>query len=266
MTDVAHPVLLDVADGVATLTLNRPDKLNTFVPELGRLMIEHLERLKSDASVRVVVLTGAGKGFSAGGDLTNGLAALLGPEPNSDREARLRDFVHVTELLRALPQVTIAAVNGACAGAGLSFALACDLRVASDRAKFAGAFLGAGVSGDFGGIWLLTRLLGAAKARELFLLGDRVEAAEALRVGLVSRVFPDDEFRSSAASMAAELAASAPLALADLVANLRDAEELTLPAYLDLETARQIATMTSDDAAEAADAFFAKRTPTFRGR
>ena len=266
MPDTEAPVLVEVDGAVATITLNRPERLNTFVPELGRLMIEALERLGSDGSVRVVVLTGAGTGFSAGGDLTDGLASLLGDGSDAEREAALREHVRVVELLRSLPQVTLAAVDGACAGAGLSFALACDLRVASDRAKFAAAFLAAGVSGDFGGIWFATRLLGAARARELFLLGDRIDAAEALRLGLVSRVLPADTFSDDVAALVARLAGSAPLALAELTANLRDAEVLDLPAYLDVETARQVRTMSSEDAAEAAAAFFAKRTPTFHGR
>lgn len=266
MTDTAAPVLVEVDGAVATLTLNRPERLNTFVPELGEHMLAAVDRLEADRSVRVVVLTGAGKGFSAGGDLTDGLAALLGPEPDSGREERLRGHVRIVERLRALPQVTLAAVNGACAGAGLSYALACDLRVASDRAKFAPAFLAAGVSGDFGGIWLATRLLGAARARELFLLGDRVDAEAALRLGLVSAVHPDAEFRAAVSALAARLAGAAPLALAAITANLRDAEDLDLPAYLDVETHRQVRTITSDDAAEAAAAFFAKRPPVFTGR
>jgi 2-(1,2-epoxy-1,2-dihydrophenyl)acetyl-CoA isomerase len=184
-------VLVEVVDAVATVTLNRPERRNSFVPELGEAMTSVLTALRADPAVRVVVLTGAGGSFSVGGDLAAGLGPMLGPPPLQDQYSRLRGHTAVSELLRDLPQVTIAAVNGACAGAGLSFALCCDLRVAASSAKFATAFLGAGVSGDFGGIWLATRLLGAARANELFLLGERIDAAEALRLGLVTRVLPD---------------------------------------------------------------------------
>ena len=258
------PVLVDIDGAVATVRFNRPERMNTFVPELGARFLAVIESIGARDDIRVVVVTGAGRAFSAGGDLTDGLGALLGPE--DQRYSRLRDAVRAVELLRTLPQVTVAAVNGACAGAGLSYALACDLRVASARAVFATAFLDAGVSGDFGGVWFATRLLGAARARELFLLGDRVNADDALRLGLVSRVYADDTFRGDVASLAQRLAERAPIALSEIVRNLRDAEALDLAAYLDVETDRQVRAMSSEDAAEAAEAFFAKRPPRFTGR
>lgn len=266
MTISDEPVVVDLDGAVATVTLNRPDRLNALGPEAIDLLAETLERVSADATVRVVQLTGAGVGFSAGGDLTDGPAALLAGATAAERAAVFRQQVHVVEILRSMRQVTVAAVNGACAGAGLSLALACDLRVASSDAVFASAFLAAGVSGDLGGIWLATRLLGAARARELFLLGGRLDAAEALRIGLVSRVHPAEVFRTEVAELTSSLAAAAPLGLAGMVANLRDAEELSLADYLDLETERQERTMTSADAAEAAAAFFAKRSPVFTGR
>jgi 2-(1,2-epoxy-1,2-dihydrophenyl)acetyl-CoA isomerase len=259
------PVLLEVADAVATVTLQRPDRLNAMTPELLVGLIGALQALAARDDVRVVVLTGAGRGFCAGGDLAEGLGVMLGDPPFEDQAARLRSSTDVSALLHRMPQVTIAAVNGACAGAGLSIALACDLRIATRRAKFTTAFLTAAVSGDFGGAWFVTRLLGAARARELFLMPDVLTADEALAAGLVTRVLDDDAFASGWREAAAELAARAPLALARLKANLLDAQDLDLDDYLDVETERQARSVLTADAGEAAQAFFEKRPASFTG-
>ena len=266
MTETVAPVLLDVADSVATITLNRPDRLNAMTPGLVGALVSALEDVAVEPTVRVVVLTGAGRGFCAGGDLEAGLSAMVGPPPLTRQASGMRAKVRVVQLLHDLPQVTVAALNGAAAGAGLSLALACDLRVASERAKLGTAFLNAGVSGDFGGIWFATRMLGGARARELFLLPEVITAAEAARLGLVNRVFPDDTYSGELAALVRTLAARAPLALTALKENLRDAEHLDLAAYLDVETVRMVGTVATDDAAEATDAFLAKRTPRFLGR
>lgn len=261
-----QPVLLEVSGAVATITLNRPERLNAFSIDLGEHFIEAVRTLEGRDDVRVVVLTGAGRGFCAGGDLEAGLGAMVGPPPYDEQVARFSEYTAVMLALRDLAQVTVAAINGPCAGAGLSFALACDLRVAAASAKFATAFLTAGVSGDFGGAWFATRLLGAARAAELYLLNERFDAAEAHRIGLVSKVLPDDGFRAGVEALVASLVARAPQALALGRANLRDAEVLDLPAYLARENERQVTTMTSEDAAEAAVAFLTKRPPVFTGR
>ncbi len=266
MNDAAAPVLLDVVDAVATITLNRPDRLNAMTPGLVAALVTALEDVAAAPSVRVVVLTGAGRGFCSGGDLDAGLSAMVGPPPLTRQAGGMRAKVRVVQLLHDMPQVTLAALNGTAAGAGLSLALACDLRVATERAKLGTSFLTAGVSGDFGGIWFATRLLGGARARELFLLPEVITATEAARLGLVTRVVPDADYVDGLAGLVATLAARAPIALAALKENLRDAERLDLAAYLDVETERMVGTVATDDAAEATDAFLAKRAPRFLGR
>jgi 2-(1,2-epoxy-1,2-dihydrophenyl)acetyl-CoA isomerase len=159
----------------------------------------------------------------------------------------------------------VAAVNGPCAGAGLSLALACDLRLASATAVFRTAFLGAGLSGDFGGTWSLSRLLGEARAKELYLLDEKVPAAEALRLGLVTRVFGAEEFTASVAGVVDGLAGRAPLALRGIKENLTDAARLSFAEACDREAARHIACSLSADSAEAAAAFLERRGPVFTG-
>lgn len=165
-----------------------------------------------------------------------------------------------------MPKVTIAAVNGAAAGAGFAWACAADLRVASASAKFLTAFANVGLSGDFGGTWTLPRLVGAAKARELYLVPDAIDAEEAQRLGLVSKVFPDDEFRQSAADYAARLAASAPIALQNIKANLNDGERLGFVDAMMREAERHVRSGATEDAREAGRAFLEKRKPEFKGR
>ena len=266
MTDSAAPVLVAVEGAVATVTLNRPDRLNAITPDLSAALLSALREIRGETSVRVVVLTGAGRGFCAGGDLAAGLGAMVGPPPLEAQSTRLREHTEASALLHGLPQVTIAAINGPCAGAGLSLALACDLRVAAASARFSTAFLTAGVSGDYGGMWFVTRLIGTARARELYLMPDRLEAAALERLGLLTRVLPDDGFFQGVASLVGELVDRAPLALAGMKANLRDSEHLDLAGYLDVETTRQASTVTTADALEAGTAFLEKRPPRFQGR
>ena len=174
---------------VATVTLDRPERLNALDLDHTVALRDSLRVLASDRSVRVVVLTGAGRGFCAGGDVT----AMTGEGRSGDAAPLdLRSLMEVSELLHTMPAFTVAAVNGPCAGAGLSFASACDLRYAARSAVFVTAFLRVGSSGDHGSAWVLTRAVGPVKARELLFLGDRIDAEEALRIGLVSGVVADD--------------------------------------------------------------------------
>ncbi len=216
-----------------------------------------LRELAGDAAVRVVVLTGAGRAFTAGGDVT----AMTG-EGSADAGSEpldLRSIMEVSELLHGMPAVTVAAVNGPCAGAGLSFACACDLRYAARSALFVSAFLGVGSSGDHGSAWVVTRAVGPAKARELLLLGERVGADEALRIGLVSAVVDDGALADHVAGIAARLAAMPPTATRHMKANLDDAVTLPLGEYLDRETERFAECSGSPEAVAAAKAFLAKR-------
>jgi 2-(1,2-epoxy-1,2-dihydrophenyl)acetyl-CoA isomerase len=258
-------VLVKTDDRVATVILNRPDRLNAMNDELLDDLVEALEGVASDPSLGAVVITGAGRGFCAGGDLAS-IAEEAGDAPLESRITMLRRHTRAAELLREMPAVTIAAVNGPCAGAGLSLAAAADLRIAGESAVFRTAFLTAGMSGDFGGSWSLTHLLGAAKARELYLLNAKVSAAEAHRIGLVSSVVPDDALPEEAARTAAQAAASAPLARAGMKANLNEAVQLSFAESLMREAERHVRCALSDDAAEAGSAFLERRTPVFHGR
>lgn len=249
---------------VATVTMNRPDRLNTLNKPLQSALVYALEDVASDVEVRAVILTGAGRGFCAGGELGEQHDAHSWPQ--ASEVGQLRWMERAIELLVTMPKVTIAAINGACAGAGVSLACACDLRVAADRAVFNTAFLTAGLPGDYGSAWLLSRLLGGARARDLLLFPRRVTADEALGLGLLSRVVPADELRSTVDTLAAGAAASAPLAVRGMKANLQSAEILPLADYLSVEVERQIECGRSEDAAEAGRAFLEKRQPVFKGR
>jgi 2-(1,2-epoxy-1,2-dihydrophenyl)acetyl-CoA isomerase len=251
---------------IATVRLNRPERMNSMTSGLLERLLAVLEGIATTSDVRVVMLTGNGKAFCAGGDLAAGLDEINGAPPVSSQHRRLRTFVRTSQLLHSMPQVTIAAINGACAGAGLSLALACDLRYAAESARFNTAFLGAGVSGDFGGIWFATRQLGANATRSLFLLSERFGAAEARRLGLVTDTFPDEQLMPAVRKAAEGLAARAPLALSAMKQNLVDAESMDIATYLEVESGRQAFTVATADAAEAAASFVERREARFQGR
>lgn len=264
---MSQTVLYETDGPIATVTLNRPERLNAMNRELMAAAVETFEKAASDPAIRVLILTGAGKGFCAGGDLA-GFAGgeFKQPQPIEQRIAELRRSMRTSQILRESDMVTIAAINGACAGAGFSWALACDLRYAAASAKFSSAFLNAGLSGDFGGTYSLTHIVGTAKARELYLLAERFDAAEAARIGLVSRVLPDAELLEQVRGVARRLADSAPIALREIKRNLNDALRLSLAEALDREADRHSRCGTTEDNTEAAKAFLEKRKPVFKGR
>ena len=192
---------------VAVLTLNRPDRLNAMSPAMLDALLEALPRLAADPEVGVVVLTGAGRGFCAGGDVkAMAEGREFGGTTLEEKAQALRSRMEVSRWLHEMPKPTIAMVRGAAAGAGLSLALACDLRVAGDSARFATAFARVGYSGDFGGSWFLTQLVGTAKARELYYTADIVDASQARELGIVNRVVPDGHLEEETMALAARLA------------------------------------------------------------
>ncbi|NNL86174.1 MAG: enoyl-CoA hydratase [Myxococcales bacterium] len=260
-------VLYEAKDGIATLTLNRPDRLNAMGGEMLPEALDAIERTAADDDVKVLVLTGAGRGFCAGGDLSEGAGGGFGGDRPIDTQVReLRTWMRTSQLLHEMPKVTIAAVNGACAGAGFSWACACDLRFAAEGAKFSTAFLNAGLTGDFGGTWTLPRLVGPAKARELYLLSAPFPAAEAHRIGLVSEVLPKEGLMTRVNEIAAQLAGRAPIALRGIKQNLNDSLRLSFSEALDREAERHQRACQTEDATEAARAFIEKRAPHFIGR
>jgi 2-(1,2-epoxy-1,2-dihydrophenyl)acetyl-CoA isomerase len=245
------------AGAIVTITLNRPEKLNALDLAHVVALRDELRALADDSDLRAVVLTGAGRGFCAGGDVTSMTGEADRPA-DGDPPLDLRAIMEVSELLHAMPAFTVAAVNGPCAGAGLSFACACDLRYAARSAVFVSAFLRVGSSGDHGSAWVLTRAVGPAKARELLFLGDRVDADEAHRIGLVSEVLDDDALRDHVDAVAARLATMPPGAARLMKRNLDDALTLPLGEYLDAETVRFAEGSGAPEAVAAAKAFLGR--------
>src|SRR5438034_11373752 len=223
-------------DKVAVLTLNRPDRLNAMSPAMLDALLEALPRLADDSDVGVVMLTGAGRGFCAGGDVkAMAEGREFGGTTLEEKAQALRSRMEVSRWLHEMPKVTIAMVRGAAAGAGLSLALACDLRVASDTARLATAFARVGYSGDFGGSWYLTQLVGSAKARELYYTADIVDASQARELGIVNRVVPDGHLEEETMALAARLAQGPRIAYRYMKRNFNAAESGTLKDLLDLE-------------------------------
>jgi 2-(1,2-epoxy-1,2-dihydrophenyl)acetyl-CoA isomerase len=263
MDEVVHYA---VERGVATITLARPEHMNTMSGPLLDQTMAALESAAEDDAVRAVILTGTGRAFCAGGDL-QGFARPEGASRTLQADiARLRGYMRSSQLLREMPKVTFAAINGACAGAGLAWACAADIRYCAASAMFNTAFMTAGLSGDFGGTWTLPRIVGPAKARELYLLAEKFRAEDAERIGLVSAVLPDDELMPFVRARAERVAGFAPLTLQAIKANLNDAMELGFSAMLDREADRHTRCGRTEDAREAASAFLEKRPPVFHGR
>jgi len=264
---MTQDLLESVDNGVATLTMNRPDRRNAMSWEMLDAMIEALPRLAADEAVGAIVLTGAGGAFSAGGDVKAMAEGKEFADPLMENNvASLRSRMEVSRLLHEVPVPTIAAVPGPAAGAGLSICVACDLRVASASARFTTAFARVGYSGDFGGSYFLTAVVGTAKARELYYSGDMIDAAEALRIGLVNKVVPDDELESAVAALAGRLAAGPRIAHAYMKLNLNAAETAVLADQLDREALHHVLCGKTEDHKEATKAFVEKREPTFKGR
>jgi 2-(1,2-epoxy-1,2-dihydrophenyl)acetyl-CoA isomerase len=254
-----------IEDGVATLTFNRPERLNALSTRIMEGLLQGLPRLADDPAVRVVVLTGAGRAFCAGGDVKS--MAEGGEERSAAvATAQLRSRMEVSRILHELPKPTIAMINGPAAGAGLALALACDLRIAGTSARLVTAFVRVGFSGDFGGSYFLTRLVGTAKARELYFTGRPVDAEEALSLGLVNRIAPDDQLEGATMELAHSLARGPQIALRLMKRNMNCAESGGLCELLDMEAAHQVLTGRTEDHREAAKAFVEKRAPIFTGR
>lgn len=252
--------------GIGRVTMNRPDRLNAMNQELMGALTRAVERAAADDSVRVVVVSGNGRAFSVGGDLSEGAGGGVSAGELGPAAAQMRENMRAAQLLAEMPKISIAEIDGACAGAALALACACDLRYASGTALFTTAFLTAGLPGDYGGTWTLSRVVGPARAREMYLVPQRLMASEALSVGLVHAVIEPEDLGQHVEAVAQQLLGSAPLALRAMKRNLNDALTLGFSELLDVEAIRQIECARTDDAAEAAQAFIEKRPPTFAGR
>jgi 2-(1,2-epoxy-1,2-dihydrophenyl)acetyl-CoA isomerase len=261
-----QPVLLaEDAGGVRTLTLNRPDAYNAFDTELKETLLSELRWAAGEESVRAIVLTGAGKAFSAGQDLKQHIASLATPDGPQLRTVE----EHYAPLVRAvltMPKPVIAAVNGTAAGAGASLAFACDLRIAAESAKFILAFAGVGLSADTGASWTLPRLVGYGRAMEMMLLGEPVAAPAALTIGMVNKVVPDGTALAEATALAARLASGPTTAYAKIKEALLAGASGGLDGALTTEARTQAELGATADHLEAVQAFVTKRKPTFTGR
>jgi 2-(1,2-epoxy-1,2-dihydrophenyl)acetyl-CoA isomerase len=260
-TDTAPPLMTQSNDGVFTITLNRPKQLNSVNHAMRAHLRQAIERAAAP-DVRVVVLTGAGRGFCAGQDLAD-----LEPDSlaqSADANVLTRDYNPLVLALRALPKPTIAAVNGIAAGAGCNLALGCDFVVAKESASFLQAFVHIGLLPDCGGTYYLPRLLGIARAAAFMMLGEKLAAADAERTGLIYRAIPDDVFDSQVEALAARLAALPPLALKEMKLALYGGAS-TLADQLSLEAAAQARLAASRDYQEGVAAFLEKRKAVFSG-
>lgn len=259
------PDLLEtIEDGVATLTLNRPEALNALSMEIRHGLLEALGRLAEDDTIGCIVLTGAGRGFCAGGDVKS--MAERSASGFERRAAGIQFSNSIPTLMKQVPKVIIGMINGVAVGAGMSMALACDLRIAGRSARFGTGFLKIGLSGDWGGTWTLTQLVGTAKARELYFLGDMINAEEALSIGLVNRVADDAELHTATMSLARRIAGSPRVALGYAKRNLNAAESEPFATVLEMEAFNQARCSQTEDHREAVQAFKEKRKPVFHGR
>ena len=259
-----------VEDRVAILTMNRPERRNALSGEMLAGLETALRDAETSSDVGCIVLTGAGRGFCAGGDVKN-----MASGGGGGQRATLDEAIHSQRLsqratagrLWAMPKPTLASLPGAAAGAGLSLALACDLRIASENAILTTAFAKVGFSGDYGGTFFLTQLVGAAKARELYLLSDRIDAKEAERLGLVNRVVPESALEEQTLELASRLAHGPSVAFRYMKENINRAlTGADLEECLDLEATHHVHTGLTEDHRQAAKAFVETRTPVFKGR
>jgi 2-(1,2-epoxy-1,2-dihydrophenyl)acetyl-CoA isomerase len=265
MTASNH-LLVDVQDGVAVLTFNRPERLNALSGEMIEHTIASLEKFATDSAVGCIVLTGAERGFCAGGDVAAMNAGPGAPMTFEQKLDRQRAGQRLSGLLYSIPKVTIAAVNGAAAGAGFSIALACDLRIASEKAKFTTAFAKVGFGGDYGITWPLTRMLGEAKAKELLLLSDVLTADQALALGLVNKVVPPEQLMSSAREWATRIARGPQVSYRYMKENVRLASQQDYQSMLDREAWTHLRCGETEDHREGVRAFVEKREPKFTGK
>ncbi|MCK1395605.1 enoyl-CoA hydratase [Bradyrhizobium sp. 1] len=257
-------VLQKLEGGLLTITMNRPERKNALNPEMVAGLVEAARRAADDPEVRAVLFKGAGGSFCVGGDVKS-MAAGRAPLPFEVKMANLRRGMEVSRILHQMPKPVVAQLDGAAAGAGLSMALSCDLRIASESCKITTAFAKVGFSGDYGGTYFLTQLLGSARARELYLMSPVLTAKEAHAIGMVTKVVPDAEIETAAHELALSLAQGPSIALGFIKRNINNAEHLALEDCFDGEAIHHTRCSDTEDHKEAAKAFVEKRKPTFRG-
>lgn len=258
-------VLLDKKDRIGTITLNRPEKYNAFAGNMREEILEAVEDACRDPEVRAIVITGAGKAFCTGGDVdefVSGKAQVLSKKVSNERHTMHK----IVLAINSVEKPVIAAVNGVAAGGGCNLALSCDIRIASEKARFGQTFTRIGLHPDWGGIHFLPRLVGYAKAAELIFSGDIIDAQEAVRIGMVNRVVEHDELMSVTYALADRMASNAPIPIALAKRGLQSFHKMDLAQALDYEAYVLEVTSKSEDFREGSKAFLEKRKPEFKGR
>ncbi len=258
-------ILLDKKDRVATITLNRPDRYNSFAGLMRQEIVEVLENVAADKEVRCVVITGAGKAFCTGGDVgefASGDTKALEAAVSAERHAMCKAVL----LINSMEKPVIASVNGVAAGGGVNLALSCDVIIASDKARFGQVFVRRGVHPDWGGIYFLPRLVGYAKACELIFSGEVVSAPDALEMGMINKLVPHEDLPGTTWEMAIKFAKNAPIPIAFAKRGLQNYQKWDLPQALDYESYVLSVIMKSEDIIEGFGAFLEKREPDFKGR
>ena len=257
-------VLLKREETVATITLNRPQKLNAFGGSMREQILEAIEEACMDKDIRTLVITGAGEAFCVGGDIDEFVAGTTQalPRAGSERPTMSR----IVHLIHTVEKPVIASVNGVAAGGGCNLALACDIRIASDRARFSEVFTKRGVHPDWGGIYFLPRLVGYAKAAELIFTGNVIDAQEALRIGMVNRVVSQDQLKPTTEELALRIAQNAPVPIALAKRGLQNFCKMDLTQALDYEALALGICWNTEDREEGFRSFLEKREPNFLGR
>lgn len=267
---MSQELLVEIKNRVAVLTMNRPDVLNALTSEMSRAATTALQDVANDPEVGAVVLTGAGRGFCAGGDVSNmqaGSDDIDNPENSLEQKINmLRDGHSFPWMLHNLPKVTIAAVNGPCAGAGMGLAMSCDLRYGADNAKFSTAYANVGFGGDYGTTWQLTQLVGMAKAKELFFLPDPFKADEAERLGLLNRCIPQDQLMDEVMAIAERIASGPLVSYRYMKENINLSTTCDFRTMLDREAETHLRCGETEDHKEGVNAFLEKRKAAYVGR
>ena len=266
LSAMSDDVLIHVENRIATLTLNRPGKLNALSADLLTKSIEALHAWSEDPNVAVVVVTGAGRAFCAGGDIGGMAKSNTEPQSLEQQVDRLRRVQQLSWLLYSIPKITIASINGFAMGAGLGVALACDLRIASDQAKFGTAYAKIAFGGDFGVTWLLTQSVGAARAKELMVLADTFDAQHAEKYGMLNRVVPHESLASETSALAQRIAQGPLVSFRYMKENVNMATTTDFRTVLEREAETHTRCGQTDDHKEGVKAFLEKRPPVFRGK
>ncbi|MGK2857367.1 MAG: enoyl-CoA hydratase/isomerase family protein [Thermoanaerobaculia bacterium] len=257
-------ILLERAAGLATITLNRPEKLNAFAGTMRDDLIAILDEVADDETLRAVIVTGAGRAFCAGGDVES-MSGLQKSGNVAEFRGLLEAGGEIVGRLRAMRHLVIASVNGIAAGAGCNLALACDYRIASESAKFAQSFVRIGLHPDWGGTWFLPRLVGRGRALEVMITGRAVDAREALEIGMIDRMVPADRLVEETMAFAQAIVDGPRIAIEGIKRAVHASEWQSLSDQLSMEIEHQLAAFTSAESTEGIAAFFEKRPPKFEG-